>query len=87
MATFSAAAATRSRTYDDQHNPRQLLWCELGQIRVAAKQIDPGHKLLISPSYAKFLLDRAVQIPRSCRGGQHEVALLPRQQAHTNPEV
>ena len=87
MRAARTADSTRSRIYDDQHNLRQLLWCELGQIRVAAKQIDPDHKLLISPSYAKFLLDRAVQIPRSCRGGQHEVALLPRQQAHTNPEV
>ena len=87
MATFSAAGATCSRFSHDQHNIRQLLRYELGQCRVTAKQVDSDYKLLVSPSYAKFLLDRAVQIPRSCRGGQHEVALLPRQQAHTNPEV
>ena len=71
--------STRSRIYDDQHNLRQFLWCKLGQHRVTAKQIDSDYKLLIPPSYAKFLLDRAVQIPRSRRGGQHEVTLLPRQ--------
>ena len=87
MRAARAIDSTRSRIYDDQHNIRQLLWYELGQIRVTAKQIDPDHKLLVPPSYAKFLFDRAVQIPRSRRGGQHEVTLLPRQQAHTHPEL
>ena len=87
MRAARTADSTRSRIYDDQHNPRQLLWCELGQIRVTAKQIDPDHKLLISPSYAKFLLDRPLQIPRSCRACQRETTLLPRQQTNANPEV
>ena len=87
MATFGAAAATCSRFSNDQHNLRQLLWCELGQIRVTAKQIDPGHKLLISPSYAKFLLDRPLQIPRSCRTWQREATLLPWQQTNANLEL
>ena len=87
MRAARTAAATRSRIYDDQHDLRQLLWCKLGQHRVTAKQIDSDYKLLIPPSYAKFFLDRPLQIPRSCRKGQREAALLPRQQTNTNLEV
>ena len=87
MATFSAAAATCSRFSHDQHNIRQLLWYELGQCRVTAKQVDSDYKLFISPSYAKFLLDRPLQTPRSRRVGQHEVTLLPRQQSNANLEL
>ena len=87
MATLNAASVTCSRFSNGQRDLLQFLWRELGQIRVTAKQIDPGHKLLIPPSYAKFLLDRPLQAPRSRRGGQHEVTLLPQQHTNANPEV
>ena len=87
MATLNAASVTCSRFSNDQRDLLQFLRSELGQIRVTAKQIYPDHKLLMSPSYGKFLLDRPLQAPRSCRGGQHEVTLLPRQQTNANPEV
>ena len=87
MATLNAASVTCSRFSNDQRDLLQFLRSELGQIRVTAKQIYPDHKLLMSPSYGKFLLDRPLQIPRSCRTWQREATLLPWQQTNANLEL